>query len=106
MLAKDTALSIEQRLEKTGLRGFRPGLEVTIHFSCSAKLRLKSILLINVKMPTTVGSLKFISKISYKTLYSKPVFQFTYLGYFVIYEQFKFYKVWIQAAYSICESSF
>ena len=43
----------------------RPGLNVIKLFSCSAQLRLKFILLINVKMPTIVGILTFISRINY-----------------------------------------
>ena len=34
-------------------------------FSCSAQLRLKFILLINVKMPTIVGILTLMSRINY-----------------------------------------
>ena len=45
--------------------GFGPGPEVIKLFSCSAQLRLKFILLINVKMPTIVGILTFISRINY-----------------------------------------
>ena len=41
------------------------GLEVIKLFSCSSQLKLKFILLINVKMPTTVGILTFISRINY-----------------------------------------
>ena len=41
------------------------GLEVIKCFLCSAQLRLKFILLINVKMPTIVGMLTFISGINY-----------------------------------------
>ena len=41
------------------------GPEVIQLFSCSAQLRLKSILLMNVKMPTIVGILTFISRINY-----------------------------------------
>ena len=37
----------------------KPGPEVIKHFSCSTKLRLKFILLMNVKMPTSI--LTFIS---------------------------------------------
>ena len=40
--------------------------EVIKLFSCSAQLRLKFILLINVKMPTSVGILTFISRINYR----------------------------------------
>ena len=43
-----------------------PGPEVIKLFSCSAQLRLKFILLINVKMPTIVGILTFISRINYR----------------------------------------
>ena len=46
----------------------RPGPEVIKLFSCSAQLRLKFIVLINVKMPTIVGILTFISKINYRLL--------------------------------------
>ena len=42
-----------------------PGPEVIKLFSCSAQLILKFILLINVKMPTIVGILTFISRINY-----------------------------------------
>ena len=42
------------------------GPEVIKLFSCSAQLRLKFILLINVKMPTIVGILTFISRINYR----------------------------------------
>ena len=49
------------------LRGetLRPGPEVIKLFSCSTQLRLKFILLKNVKMPTIVGILTFISRINY-----------------------------------------
>ena len=66
-----------------------PVLKVIKLFSCSAQLRLKFILLINVKMPTIVGILTFISRINYRHLSSKPSTSI-YLGYFGIYEQFKF----------------
>ena len=42
-----------------------PGPEVIKIFSCSTQLGLKYILLINVKMPTIVGILTFISRINY-----------------------------------------
>ena len=47
---------------------YRPGSEVIKLFSCSAQLRLKFSLLINVKMPTIVGILTFISRINYRLL--------------------------------------
>ena len=39
----------------------RTGLEVIKLFSCSAQLSMKFCLLINVKMPTNVGILTFMS---------------------------------------------
>ena len=50
-------------------------------FSCSALLRWKIILLINVKMPTIVGILSFISRINYRFWSSKPSISI-YLCYF------------------------
>ena len=41
-----------------------PGLKVIKLFSCSTQLSTKFILLINVKMPTIVGILTFISIIN------------------------------------------
>ena len=41
-----------------------PGLEVIKKNSCSTQLSTKFILLINVKMPTIVGILTFISMIN------------------------------------------
>ena len=41
-----------------------PGPEVIKLFSCSTQLSMKFILLLNVKMPTTVGILTFISMIN------------------------------------------
>ena len=43
--------------------GSSSGLEVIKLFSCSTQLGLKFIILINVKMPTIVGILTFISMI-------------------------------------------
>ena len=39
-----------------------PGPEVIKLFSCSTQLSMKFFLLINVKMPTTVGILTFMSR--------------------------------------------
>ena len=39
-----------------------PGPEVIKHFSCSTQLSMKFFLLINVKMPTIVGILTFMSR--------------------------------------------
>ena len=57
-------------------------------FSCSTLLRKKLILLINVKMPTIVGILTFISRINDWTWRSKPEISIDF-GYFRINEQFK-----------------
>ena len=67
-----------------------PGPEVIKLFSCSAEPRLKFILLINVKMPTIVGILTFISRINYRLWHSKAPFSI-YLGYSGLYEQSKLY---------------
>ena len=53
-------------LEKVRKVHRRLGPDVTKLFLCSAQLRLKFILLINVKMPTIVGILTFISRINYR----------------------------------------
>ena len=42
-------------------RGDKTGPEVVKLFSCSTQLSLKMFLLINVKMPTVVGILTFMS---------------------------------------------
>ena len=68
---------------------YTPGPEVIKLFSCSAQLRLKFILLINIKMPTIVGILTFISRINYKLWNSKPSISI-YLGNFSTYEELKF----------------
>ena len=54
----------EPRHEKKQRSGFGPGPEVIKLFSCSTQQSLKFILLINVKMPTIVGILTFISRIN------------------------------------------
>ena len=59
-------------------------------FSCSTQLSLKFILFINVKMPTTVGILTFLSGIYYQFLRFEPEFS-TNSDYFSIYEQLKFH---------------
>ena len=45
----------------TSLNG-RPGPEVIKLFSCSTQLSIEFFLLINVKMPTIVGILRFMSR--------------------------------------------
>ena len=46
-------------------------------------------------MPTIVGILTFISRINYRIWWSKPEFSI-YLGYFDIYEKFKFMLSWVE----------
>ena len=41
-----------------------PGFDVIKHFSCSGHLSREYIQLLNVKMPTTVGILTFISRLN------------------------------------------
>ena len=64
----------ERQVEKYVLvsLGYSPCPKVIKLFSCSAQLRLKFILLINVKMPTIVGILTFMSRINYRLWSSKP----------------------------------
>ena len=58
-------------------------------FSCSTKLSTKFILLINVKMPTTVGIFSFISMINttFERLKARKIF---ICQHFSFYEQLKF----------------
>ena len=73
-------------------------------FSCSTQLRLKFILLINVKMPTTVGILTFISKINCRLWCYEPELS-VYFGYISIYEQFEFYAQLSHSVYpSVCRT--
>ena len=80
----------ERVRESYGTYSPRPGPEVIKLFSCSAQLRLKFILLINVKMPTIVGILTFMSRINYRHWQSLSEIS-TNFGYFSIYEKFKFH---------------
>ena len=85
----ELSYTIKPSYEKTYLHGPESGPKVIKLFSCSAQLRLKFILLINVKMPTIVGILTFMSRINYQFLRFEPEFS-TNFDYFSIYEQFKF----------------
>ena len=60
------------------------GLEVIKLFSCSTQLSMKFIMLINVKMPTFVGILTFISIINTtsKTLKAITAFNFQYFCFY------------------------
>ena len=58
-------------------------------FSCSTQLNTKFILLINVKMPTIVGILTFISMINTASERLKAM-NFFICRYFGFYEQLKF----------------
>ena len=66
-----------------------PGLEVINFFSCSTRLSTKFIMLINVKMPTIVGILTFISMIN-ATAQRLKARNFFICRYFSFYEQLKF----------------
>ena len=66
------------------------GPEVVKLFSCSTQLSMKFILLINVKMPTIVGILTFISMMN--TSYERPNARHFYIfWYFNFHEQLKFH---------------
>ena len=66
-----------------------PGLEVIKKILCSTQLSRKFILLINVKMPTIVGILTFISMIK-RTSERLKARNFFICWYFSFYEQLKF----------------
>ena len=55
----------------TKVRSSRARCPATALISCSAQLRLKFILLIDVKMPTIFGILTFISRINCRFLWTK-----------------------------------
>ena len=65
------------------------GPEVIQLFSCSTQLSIEFIKLINVKMPTIVGILTFVSMINEtsESLKARKVFIFQH---FSFYEQLKF----------------
>ena len=68
----------------------RPGPEVIKLFSCSTQQSTKFILLINVKMPTVVGILPFISMMN--TAHERlKASNFFICRYFSFYEQLKFH---------------
>ena len=61
MSQQQLSVQLKVSLEKPKIKLTNPGPEVIKLFSCSAQLRLKFILLINVKMLTIVGILTIIS---------------------------------------------
>ena len=65
-------------------------LQVITPFPCSTKLSTKSIMLINVKMPTIVGILHFSSRINatYVNFNALNIFTFQHLS---LYEQLNFH---------------
>ena len=67
-----------------------PGPEVIKLFSCSTQLSIKCIMLINVKMPTIVGILTFISMINTTSERSKSKIS-SFVGILGFYEQLKFH---------------
>ena len=66
------------------------GQKVIKHFSCSTQLSMKLFLLINVKMPTIVGILTFLSGtnsiLDLSEIKKKPIFFIFYT-----YEHLKFH---------------
>ena len=69
---------------------YKPGAEVIKISSCSTQLSIAFILLIDVKMPTIVGMLTFISRVNECLLSLKHEMSID-CGYFTIHEQFKFH---------------
>ena len=77
-------------IQGTYIRGrFIAGPEVIKPFPCSTQLSTKFILLINVKMPTIVDILTFISMINTTSERLKAI-HFFVSPYFSFYEQLKF----------------
>ena len=69
-----------------------PGPEVIKHFSCSTQLSMKFFLLINIKMPTIVGILTFMSGKNSILGFSEPIQSWIYwYMYFYTYEHLKFH---------------
>ena len=67
-----------------------PGPDVIKDFSCSTQLSMNFILLINVKIPTTVGILTFIRRINTASDSLKSCTIYVYL-HVSFYEQLKFH---------------
>ena len=69
------------------------GPEVIKLFSCSTQMNTKFILLINVKMPTIVGILTFISKIKQclRDLKQETSLFVVFFVFFSFYDQLKFH---------------
>ena len=67
-----------------------PGFEAMQLLTCSIQLRMKFILLINVKMPTVVGILTFFSRIDTTPESFKARKMFN-CHHFSLYEQLKFH---------------
>ena len=79
----------KQLRSKSGTTICWPDPEVIEHFSYSTQLSTKFILLINVKMPTIVGILTFISMIN-TTGERLKTRNFFICRYFSVYEQLIF----------------
>ena len=72
---------------------FHPGPEIIELFSCSTQLSMKFILLINVKMPTIVGILTFISMIKARK-------------FFFFFQQCTFYEIKFHTQLSWAQKKF
>ena len=72
------------------IQTLQPGPEVIKLFPCSTQLSMKFILLINIKKPTIVGILTFISMVNTTSERLKARNFFIY-WYFSFYEQLKFH---------------
>ena len=80
---------VKKKAQTREIRESKPCPEV-IKKSCSYQLIMKLIVLINVKMPTIVGILKFISMINttFESLKARKVFA---LSAFYFYKQLEFH---------------
>ena len=70
-------------MSKISRLGRGPGPDVIKYFACTTQQSMKFIMLINVKMPTIVGILKFISIINtrYERLNANKLFICLYLSF-------------------------
>ena len=81
-----------------------PGPEVIKLFSCSTQLSTNFILLINVKMPTIVGILTFISMINTTSVRLTAIKNSLFVAILVFMSSWKFMLIWVQHGKSFITS--
>ena len=88
-LSADDKLPLARKELNAQTHQTQPGPEVIKLFSCSTQLIMKFILLKNVKMPTIVGILTFISMIN-TTSERLKARHFLFVSFLVFFEQLRF----------------